>query len=283
MKTVTELYDQLDQQLNTISFETSDVLESTKLSYRAVEAAMSQLKAYIIAYDFKDIQEEIYFFKELKPRFYARLIYFIRLFDIETNRPDGSKGAQAKYLKKHLAAIKRYCQDNMTFYKYYRSGATYLDNVYFTRDKYDLLIGIDVSYFDCDQHFCTSHDYKAATLLANEQLAAYLSNSLSRLNGNLADSKMSMLDELGLRWAETKVSFVELLYALHSVGAFYNTKTQSKADVKDIAKFFEITLNINPGNIYRVFYDIRLRKKEPIPFIKKMDSELINYISQVND
>lgn len=282
MDIATKLYERLEEQLYGISQDYDNIIEQATLSFRAVESSIDELKAFISTYTFKDVKEEIRFFKEIKPRFYCKLIYFIRLFEIETNRSGGSVKAQRKYLRKQLAGINRYQEENQAFHKYYRSGANYMDEQYFVRYKFDILVGLEASYLDYDRAFCTSHDWKVAAFLANEQLVVYLSNVLAQLNSSQPGAGMPVLNELGLRWAETKVSFVEFIYALYSVGAFYNTKTQSKADVKDIAKFFELTLNINPGNIYRVFYDIRLRKKEPIPFIKKMDSELVSYIDQVN-
>lgn len=266
-----------------IELEANGVLELAKLSYQAVEAAMVQLKAFIITYTFKDEAEEIYFFRELKPGFYSRLIYYIRLFEIETNKPDGSDRAQRKYFKKKLSGIKTYSEENMTFYKYYRSGAIHMDSAYFTRDKFDILIGIDASYFDCDPVFCTSHDYKVAMLLANEQLVVYLNKALLKLNGQYSDSKMNVLEDLGLNWAETKTAFVELMYGLQSLGAFYNVKTKAKADLNDIARFFEVVLGIDLGNYYRVYYDIRLRKKEPTTFIDKIKHSLIKRMNETDD
>lgn len=283
MEIMTELYAQLEEQLSEIELKHESLITQARLSYQASEQAMQELKKFVAAYEFKDTKEEIRFFREIKPMFYSKLIYFTRQFEIETKRPDGSQRVLRKYLNRQLANIKRYYEDNDTFYKYYRSGATYMDGAYFTRDKFDILVGFDISYFDCDPNFCTSHDYKAAMLLANEQLVIYLNKALLRLNDKRPDDKTAILEELGLNWAEPKVSLIEMIYALHVVGAFYNVKTRMKADVKDIARFFEVCLNIQLGDsVYRAFYDIRLRKKEPTPFIRKMDHELISYIDQVN-
>lgn len=283
MEPITLLYQQLEEELDRIESETSDILARAKLSYHAVENSMTELKAFISTHTFKSPSEEIYFFKELKPKFYSKLIYYIRLFEIETKRPEGSERTQKKYLKRQLAGIERFSEDNRNFYKYYRSGAEYMDKAYFTRDQFDILIGLDVSYFDCDQSFCTSHDYKVAMILANELLGIYLNRRLHGLNGNPVDDKATPLEELGLSWAESKAAIVEFIYALSSVGAFYNSKTKEKADVKDIAKFFEIALNINLGNIYRVFYDIRLRKKEPTVFINKIQQGLSKWINELDE
>ncbi|EHQ24292.1 RteC domain-containing protein [Mucilaginibacter paludis] len=282
MEFVIALYQQLDQQLVRIETESHDVLEWSKQSYYAVEAAMQKLKEYIIAHDFKDAAEEIQFFKELKPKFYSRLIYYLRLFEIEANKPDGSLRARKKYLKKQLAKIKRYSVENNTFYKYYRSGATHMDEAYFTRARFDLLIGLDITYFDCDRHFCTSHDLKVSVMMANEHLVPYLEKCLQKLCDQASNVQMNPAEDLKLHWAETKTAFVELMYSLQSTGAFYNAKTKAKADIKDIARFFEIALNMELGNYYRLYYDITLRKKEPAPFLDKMKQEFLRRLDDPN-
>jgi len=281
MEFVTDLYRKLDDQLGKIELETADILTIAKQSYHAVESAMGQLKTFITSYTFRNAAEEIYFFKELKPKFYSKLIYFMRLFEVETNRPEGSIRTQRKYLYKRLDTIKRFSKENITFYKYYRSGASYMDAAYFTRDKFDILIGLDVSYFDCDQSFCTSHDLKAATLLANEELVVYLNKGLLRLNCDYQPgNKVSMLEELGLTWAETKAAFVELMYGLHDQGAFYNTKTKQRADIKDIARFFEIVCDMDLGNYYRTFQELSIRKKGRTVFLDKIKDGVIKRMNE---
>lgn len=275
MDTATKLLEHLETELHAISQEYDSILDSAKRSYLAVEASMQALKTYVSTYPFKDAAEEIMFFKEIKPKFYCKLIYFVRLFEIETNRPDGSIETQQKYIYKQLSAIKRYSQDNINFYKYYRSGACYMDSAYFTRDKFDILIGFDTSYFDCDLKFCTSHDYKVAMLLANEMLVTYLNKSLFKLSNNRINSKLSILEDLGLVWNDSKTGFVELIYGLQSLGAFYNIKTKARADIKDIARFFEVVLDMDLGNFYRLYYDIRIRKKERTSFLDRVKDSLI--------
>lgn len=283
MKFVTDLYQKLKEQLNKIEVDTGSLLDKAKLSYQAVEAVMLELKTFITTYNFTDTAEEIHFFKELKPKFSYQLIYYIKLFDLETNMPQGAVKDKKKYLKRRLAYIKLFSEDNAAFYKYYRSGAVYMDDTYFVRNKFDIMIGLEASYFDCDKQFCTSHDYILATLLANEQLEVYLNHCLRKLNNPASNDKMNLLEDLGLSWAETKAAFVELLYGLQSLGAFYNTKTKSKADVKEIARFFEIALDMELGNYYRIFYDIKLRKKEPTSFTDRLKQGLIKRINEPDD
>ncbi|MBS1525317.1 MAG: RteC domain-containing protein [Bacteroidetes bacterium] len=277
MKEITTLHARLETELNEISDTAVDVLDLAKRSHEAVERAMKELKKFAVSYSFSD-EEEIQFFKEIKPIFYSKLIYYVRLFDIESNFPAAPAKAQTKYLNKQLSSITRFLEDNEAFYKYYRSGASYMDEIYFLRNKFNIVVGLDTCYLDFDPLFCTGYDHKLATILANEQLALYIEKKLQKSNDTT--NKFSMLEELGLNWADTKTSFVELLYALQSLGAFYNVKTKAKADVKDIARFFEVVLNMELGNYYRLFYDIRLRKKERTPFLDKLKDSVIRRMDE---
>ena len=284
MEYTTEIYNHLETQLNEIELEAANVLDEARQSYHAVEAALKKIREFIADYTFENPAEEIRFFKEIKPKFYSKLIYYVRLFETETNRPQGSVKSQKKYFLKRLATIKRYSEDNQTFYKYYRSGASYMDGRYFLRDKVDLLIGFDVSYFDGDPQFCTSHDYALAMLLANEEMVKYLNRSLQQL-APAPDHQQteSLLQELSLGWADSKAAFIELLYALQTAGVFYNTKNKSRADIKQIARFFELALGIELGNYYRTFQEIRIRKKGRTSFLDRIREMLIRRMDDTDD
>lgn len=283
MEIITELYQQLEKELIDIELTESNIIEKSKVSFQACEKAMMKLKTFLTAYTFKNAVEEIYFFKELKPKFYSKLIYYVKLFEIETKKPEGSVHAQRKYVKKLLAGIKHYSQDNITFYKYYRSGAVYMDGVYFTRDKFDIQIGFDISYFDCDQSFCSNHDYTVATLLANEQLVVLLNKRLLWLDNRQPDSKTSILEEAGLTWGDTKVALIELIYGLQTVGVLYNAKTKTTADVSQVARFFEAVFNIDLGGYYRTFQEIRIRKKGRTAFMDRITRGLIQRMDDTDE
>lgn len=65
--------------------ESSDISLMTKSlnAARVLKEAFNQLKAFIISYDFPSEEEEVLFFKEIKPRLCFRLIYYRKLYNIE--------------------------------------------------------------------------------------------------------------------------------------------------------------------------------------------------------
>jgi hypothetical protein len=272
MEIIPDLLAELDTRLQQIEIAAENILSMASQSYKATEAVMATLKTLIRKYKFKDRQEEIRFFKEIKPLFYAKLIYFVQVFHFETNKPAGQVQEVRKYLKHKLAAITQCSHENREFYKYVRAGATYMDHKYFVRDQFDIALSFDTSYFDCDPVFTTSHDYKMSQLLAYEMLAVFYEDQLAKLD--VKTSETSWLDELGLGWSDTNVSLIELLYGLVSSGVFYHKKTNKAANVKQVFTFFEKLLGIDLGNYYRTLQEIRIRKNRTA-FYDRATSNLI--------
>lgn len=282
MEFVTELYKQLKQELDQIAINRSDGIQLAKHAYQATETAMRRLKEMIAQYSFQNTAEEILFFKELKPKFYSNLIYYVRLFEIHSQAPMASLRSQKKYFNKQLTGIKRFTRDNIGLYRYLRSGATHLDELYFTRKKCDIAVGFDLNYCDCDETFCSSHDFTIANLLANERLIEHLQSEQNRLEHD-ERCKSFASEEIGLSWSDTKAAFIELLYGLQTMGVFYNTKTSTKADISQVARFFESALNIDLGNYYRTFQEIRIRKKGRTAFIDKLREQLIQRMDESDE
>lgn len=61
---------------------------------KILEDSLSQLKSFILNHSFKDEVEEIYFFKEAKPRLFSKLIYYHKVHNIAMRRLAGSNAAK---------------------------------------------------------------------------------------------------------------------------------------------------------------------------------------------
>jgi len=199
---------------------------------------------------------------------------------IETERPNGSHKAQCEYLSKELDRLKYFFDNNLSFYKYYRNDATHLDEKYFTRQAYDINLNLDPHVFDHDPSFSTSHDYKIARLLANEMLENYLKSALADLEmlEHKSTEKVEM-PKFKLSWTGSKAALIELVYGLHSMGTFNN----AKAEIKHIAAYLEAVFNVDLGNYYRTFQEIRIRKKNRTSFIDMMKSGLLQKMDEIDE
>ncbi len=69
-----------------------------------------------------------------------------------------------------------------------------------------------------------------------------------------------------LFWTGSKTDLVELLYALHA-SEFINGGT---VDIKEMASHFEHFYNVDLGNYYHTFIEIRSRKTSRTRFLDRL-------------
>ena len=96
---VSNICRKLDNELKTIESEFSDVLKIAERSIVCISASLKLLKVHIGENKFPNQETEILFFKEIKPSIYSKLIYFIKIFNIESKRPNGSDKSQRRYFR----------------------------------------------------------------------------------------------------------------------------------------------------------------------------------------
>ncbi len=159
-----------------------------------------------------------------------------------------------------------------SFYKYYRTNNSFIDEKLFVRSKYDIKLSLDTFYFEADHSFSTSHDYKVAKIMANNLIQVYLED---QLHNTVYRNKST--EQPKLNWTGSKTALIELIYALHSQGVLDN----GNADIKIIAKTIERAFNVDLGDFYHTFMEIKSRKINRTKFLdslrerllKKMDEE----------
>lgn len=179
---------------------------------------LSEVKAHVLKRGFKSMDEEIRFFKHQKPVIVSKLIYYNAIYKVETRKPYGAKPIK-KYLKKELKKLKRFFDNNLEFYKYYRNNNSFLDEKLFVRGKHDIKLCLDTYYFQSDQTFSTSHDYKVAKIIANDLIQVYLEAQLYSTSKHVS---LKRPNGKGLNWTGSKAAIIELIYALHYQVVFDN-------------------------------------------------------------
>ena len=276
---IPQLLKNLNEQINFIDLEIDNPISKCEKAIEVILASIANLKKVVLKSNFKSETEEIHFFKDIKPQFTSKLIYYNMVYKIEMKRPNGGNRVLKKYYNNELQKLKAYFDNELDFYKYYRSGSSYLDYKYFLRGKYDIKLALDSYYFETDSIFSTSHDFKVARILANDLIQLYLEDQLIMIeNKNLGD-KSQRKPNVKLMWTGSKVALIELMYALHTEGVFNN----GAADLKDIADYFEHTFDIDLGQYRRVFLEIRARKSEKSKFITTLNEALLKRMEKSDE
>lgn len=265
------MYITLEKQLNAIADSENNILRREERSVELCVLTLTEIKAIILKNGFQSRRSEIDFFKRIKPRFESKLKYHAALFDLEKHKPRGSEVQQRKYYEKRLKEINCFTQANLEFYTYYKTGAMHFDDLYFIRGKHSIQLALQSCVFDIDIKFRTSHDTKVARILADEMLQAHLQNELAILDGRKLPVLSQDQPKLKLTWTESKAALIELIYALFSQGVFEN----ADADIKEIAAYFENIFNVDLGDYYRTYLDLKTRKSGRTKFLDGMRENLI--------
>lgn len=275
-KIIDEIATELDIFQRKIDRENIGFIESLCTAIKSFENAFDRLKIFVSEYTFENETGEIYFFKETKPQLFCKLIYYRKVYNIESMRPNGSNCAQISYIERELDSLKIFFDRNIDFYKYYRSGSTHLDRHYFLRGKPDIQMTLESFYFERDPKFSTACDFKVAKILANELLRIYLNEELLKLKqAQYPQSDLPIFPKTKETWTGSKTDLVELIYALCETESFGFGKITRKR----LAGYFESVFNIDLGDVYRTYLEIRERHNRT-QFLDELKEKLIKKMDE---
>ena len=269
----------IESEIKNIKNSETHSASQTKQIISFIEDRINELKMFIRNYSFKNEQEEILFFKELKPSVCCLLLYYIRLYHIEERRLGKTDFAQSVYLSKELKQVEKNNQQIGNFYQYYKSGNTNFDYLYFCRESYNILLDTSCNSFEKERFFSTNHDYDVANIMANDLLKNYLIAEADKLNSQLYYQAIDVMYNHKMQWTDSKTSLVELIYALYSSGCINN----GNISLKEMAQFTEAMFQIEIGDPYRTFLEIRGRKKSRTAFLDEIKNKLIETMDKLDN
>ncbi|MCI6143650.1 MAG: leucine-rich repeat protein [Bacteroidales bacterium] len=171
---IKNIAEKLEHQIRMHELDLNDRIKDIPQIILLLEQGFSELKEIVSFYKFKSEMDEIFFFKIIKPKFFSKLIYYRKVYNIEMMRPNGQDCVLKNYFINELNQLENFYNKNIDFYKYYRSGSTHLDKYFFLRGKQDIQMTMETFYFERDPNFSTICDFKVAKIVANEMLRIYL-------------------------------------------------------------------------------------------------------------
>jgi hypothetical protein len=237
-----------------------------------LKAGFITVKSLVSKYEFESQKEEITFFKYTKPKMFYKLIYYTKVQNIELHRPVCGYDAIKDYLKREQDNVNLFYHTNSEFAQYCRLDNCMFDEHYFLRHRYDGGFNVEIFSFERDANFSTNADLMATELLANDMLAVYLDAELAMLKRNeyqlsYPSSHLVLTD----KWTDSKSALVEVIYAIHTA----NSVNNGQVDIKVLAAKFSTMFNIDLGDIYRTFLDIRGRKGNRTVYLSRL-AEFLN-------
>jgi len=266
----TKIINDLEKDLKHIELKESSNIDNYENCTKVVQNCINQLRKKVITNDFLKNEDEIHFFKKVKPQVVSKFIYYARLFQVESKRPKGNAKTQIAYFDDEIQKCQNYFNKSHQFYQYFRSGEHYFDQQYFLRKNKSIRIQFDCSGSFIDDQFSTSLDSTFSKLIAYESLIDTFQNEIEKLEVKRGRPFISKL-----KWTGKKIDLVELIYSLVEQKVFNN----GNVGIKEIASYTEAAFNVKLGDYYRSFQEIKMRNNKT-KFIDSLKNNILSYIQK---
>jgi hypothetical protein len=232
-----------------------DANEQIEFALERIKSTTFSIEDEIDRSSFRTPEDEIYFFRHIKPPLYSMHIAFSKLRKIELQRPACSKKKFKVLVKQKLDFIEAHYIDYPEFTRYYNSNSTYDDERYFLRSN---KIQLDCFPHLYNDKFSTGYDLIAAYLLAYQFLIDHFDQNDKKAQSDVNNSNIS--------WTADKIAFVELISGLQIMGSV----NLGKNDLKTLCSQLGQALNIEVKDIYGKRNEIKERKGDRFKFIRQM-------------
>lgn len=272
-----DILSKIDVEIDEIDLYGYDIIETSLSMVHRLQTVLNDLKTKLQTYSFPAKEDEITFFKTQKPEILGRLLFFYKIYRIETQCPNGSNDVIRNYISKELDNLAYFFNRNLDFYQYYRSHSTLYDEYYFVRGKSDLRLCTDSAQFDKDPNFSTGYDYKVAKIIANEMLRIYLNKRLVKLetNNQIEDNLQTYL-KYPFRFTGKKVFLIELGYSLVSSGDINN----GNVEIKEMMNFLGTVFQVELGDYYAAYIAMKERKKDRTAYLSRLQDSLVKRMDE---
>lgn len=252
-------------------------LEQASAAGKVCRSSMFWLRQYMQEHPFSRREEEIQFFKHIKPVFQQEYLYWMGLFEGWLNFPVGGWKSVKKYVHQQLEFLAHIQQQHSSFFHYWRLGYSDRDVYYFTRQsdaEEDLLDPLGI---ERDRQWSTGYDLLVARFLSSERLQAFW-QQIGKRSGGYTNSTSTDRMVFPLRWTASKAALVELIYALQTSGVY----NHGQVDLKQLAELFSRYFQIDLGNFYHVFNEIRLRKKNRTQLLDLLKDKVVAKMDELD-
>ncbi len=162
-----EAYEKLSEELaRLLAGELSDT-EKMEACFMTALAHWERLKGKIKKNDFDSDEQEIFFFKTVKPRFTGLVEYYNQRYQalLFLSRQRPRSRTQLYFWKMELRRILRFFELHADFIQYYQEDNTELDEIYFLRVYSDLSNFEKARVYDLDEQTASSHDWLISKMI----------------------------------------------------------------------------------------------------------------------
>lgn len=260
---------------------TSELMPTADESYQMIlflKDMLNSIKGKALQAGFKNEQQEIDFFKNVKPQVLGKLIYYNKVFRIETTCPVSTGKIHQCFYENQLKNLKTEYKEsicNEDFYRYYRAGRTDRDHSYFRLGQINYHDGLKSGVFEIDLSFSTYYDNKIAYIIANELLYSYL---IIKINAEESPDSIFINGDANkdISWTNSQNALIELIYALYAS----NSITYGKMGIRKLALLFQVLFRIPLNDVHHAFHRMKTRSGSRTSFLDQLKTSLEEYMDK---
>jgi hypothetical protein len=176
-----DLYESLVRDINHILYRDLSEKEKMELCFRCSIEHWNRLKEEIKGQGFDSDEEEIHFFKQIKPRFTGEIEYYTQRYHALLFLPETDKQEQLFFWEGELGRIDKFFVSYHAFLEYYGSSKTNLDHRYFLRRNNDGSNLAHANVFDLDQQTAASHDWLLTNMIGYQKYKKFILAEMEKL------------------------------------------------------------------------------------------------------
>lgn len=245
--------------LNGLDHNSPSLLLKAENGLKLATTAKKELDRLVFKREFHSMQDEIHFFKVLKPRILGHVIFYSVLLACESKRFSLTSDEFESLLSAKLDFVKAHYADYSEFLSYFNSGANHLDELYFLRSSMTNPVALSVSFA---AEYSTGFDVIAAHIIAFKELKTHFDDP--------EENSIPELPESDVEWTNSKIALAELIYALK----FSASVNYGKIDLIELARSLGQFFNKDMEDIHKKFTEIRSRKKNRCLYLTQLIKDL---------
>lgn len=269
MKQIIAVEKQLKIDLELILQSNEAMNEKAKKGVSLIKEKLSVIRKRVSEKGFDTEEDEIYFFRKVKPSIHGYLIFFSILSEIESNKMHMSEEELNTLISKKFSMFRKIMREHSEFIAYYSQNMTHLDKTYFLRASEIVKVTSHITSVLLDPEFNTVYDVVIANLFAMQLLQNHINIPVQ--------IKKELRKEIpALKWTASKSDFIEFIYGLHATFAVNN----GEVEIKELCQAMQSIFQVQIDDPYRIFIDLSNRKISPMKFIPKMEEGLLRRIKE---
>ncbi len=256
----------LGKELEAIEQKNIPFLERAQWKLNKAQEALKKLTTEYETKPFKNTDDEITYYKHLKPEVCSQVLFLEHVVRIEALLPIGRIGSRRDFLISEQMRLERIFEHNKDLFEYLRNKRTDKDAFYFSHSS------INRNWVSSIRSCEMLHHY------LQEKLAGIQASTHANSKPDTNPYTLPRHLETSVKWTGTKTELVELIYALHANGSI----NSGKGTIKAIAEAFEINLDTNLSDYRFTYKEIKNRYK-PDKFLNKLAAALTQKVQDELD